>query len=121
MDEIEYGNLKEIPEKIKIFYSKLMLDEPLNHLLELNEFSEVLVVKEEKDLINAFICLVFKFDPDIIYGIFEEENGLIFKGYDLEKTSLYYLAMRAYTYGIDLTNFISRVPPNLEEIFVRKD
>ncbi len=70
--------------------------------------SEVLVVKEEKDLINAFICLVFKFDPDIIYG------------YDLEKTSLYYLAMRAYTYGIDLTNFISRVPPNLEEIFVRE-
>jgi hypothetical protein len=38
----------------------------------LNEFDEALVVKEEKDLINAFIALVFKFDPDIVYGISNE-------------------------------------------------
>jgi len=72
-----------------------------------NEFDEVLVVKEEKDLICAFICLIFKFDPDIIYG------------YDLEKASLFYLAKRARLYNIHLTDVISRAPRDIEQVFVR--
>jgi DNA polymerase elongation subunit (family B) len=77
-------------------------------MIEVNEFDEVLIVNEERDLITSFISLVFKFDPDIIYG------------YDIEKTSLYYLAIRAMFVDIDVLNFISRAPRNIEEIFVNR-
>ena len=43
---------------------------------------ELLVVETEYDLVQTFIALVFKFDPDIVYG------------YDIEKSSMFYLAKR---------------------------
>ena len=39
-------------------------------------------MKSEMDLIYSFVTLIFKFDPDIIYG------------FDVEKSSLFYLAVR---------------------------
>lgn len=70
VDEQDYPNVQDFRDKIKIYYSTL--SPPYTNQLELNEFDEALVVKEEKDLINAFIALVFKFDPDIVYGISNE-------------------------------------------------
>ena len=49
---------------------------------EVDEVTEVLIVRDEWDLIQTFIALVFKFDPDVIYG------------YDIEKASLFYIAKR---------------------------
>ena len=89
------------------------------HHVEISEFDEVLIVKEEKDLISAFICLIFKFDPDIIYG---KTNFFFYKillGFDTEKSSLYYIAKRAKFYNINLTDCISRAPKDIEEVFVR--
>ena len=41
-----------------------------------------------------------------------------FLGYDVEKTSVFYLAIRALMHNIDVMNYISRAPRNVEEIFV---
>ena len=52
-----------------------------------------MVVKSEKDLIRAFIYLVFKIDPDIITG------------YYIERKSLYYLVKRVKNNNKILNNF----------------
>lgn len=64
------------------------------------------MTKSEIELINTFILLIMKLDPDIIAG------------YDCEKASLFYFAYRCWTLGIDVMNHISRSPNNLEEILV---
>ena len=52
--------------------------------------NDILVVNDELQLIYTFIQVVFKSDPDIL------------SGYDMERKSLYFLAERAWIYGIDL-------------------
>jgi len=67
--------------------------------------NDIFVVENEESLIFTFILLVFKLDPDIVAG------------YDIEKGSLTYLAQRAWQKNIDIMNFMSRSPKDLESLF----
>lgn len=48
---------------------------------------------------------MFKIDPDIIVS------------YDVEKTSLNYLALRCWQKNIDIFNFLSRSPKDIDSMF----
>ena len=53
------------------------------------------MTRSEIDLLISFILLVFKVDPDIIAGLIKIYIVTKFyQGYDIEKASLFYLAMR---------------------------
>lgn len=67
--------------------------------------NDILVVRSEDDLLALFILLVFKIDPDIVAS------------YDVEKTSLNYLATRSWGKNIDIFNFISRSPKDIDCMF----
>jgi len=50
--------------------------------------------------------------------VFLTRIALKFLGYDVEKTSVFYLAIRAMIHNIDVMNYISRAPRNIDDIFV---
>ncbi|KAL4478783.1 hypothetical protein ABPG73_001998 [Tetrahymena malaccensis] len=92
VDPINFSYLQENEVNFKAFY-------------QTNEnVSEIIVVEKEEDLIQVFIIITQKIDPDI------------FGGWDMEKSSLNYLGQRCQILGIQLFELLSRCPSNINKL-----
>ncbi|EAR97516.2 DNA polymerase type-B family protein (macronuclear) [Tetrahymena thermophila SB210] len=92
VDPINFSYLQENEVNFKAFY-------------QTNEnISEIIVVENEEDLIQVFIIITQKIDPDI------------FGGWDMEKSSLNYLGQRCQILGIQLFELLSRCPSNINKL-----
>ncbi|XP_010674733.1 DNA polymerase zeta catalytic subunit isoform X5 [Beta vulgaris subsp. vulgaris] len=64
----------------------------------------MLVYPEERELLGKFISIICSFDPDILMG------------WDIQGSSLGYLAERASHLGVSLVNKISRIPAQTKAV-----
>jgi len=93
VDALNYDHLEGYKESLRLFYKVK------------DTTNDIIIVKNEKNLIKTVILMIFKLDPDILAG------------FDMEKKSLYYLAKRAWDNDIDFLSYISRAPARFEEVF----
>jgi DNA polymerase elongation subunit (family B) len=70
-----------------------------------NKINDIIIVKDERNLLLFFALLVFKFDPDLLIS------------YDHEAKGIYYLVNRAVIQGINYCEMLSRSLIELDYIY----
>ena len=90
-------------------------------LVEFDDVDEIVLVKDEKALIITLINIILRFDPDLIYGnqsLTARSHRCITIGYNVEKTSLFYISRRGYEYNLNFMDLVARSPSKIKEAVV---